>query len=775
MRASRFKMLRALFSKPALAPTWRLFRWHISRDNPRFLRMTDGEIFEFLQKEGGPQGDPLMPLMFSLLMAFLLDRVLASRPALAAAYLDDTTIGGKVPVVRQIFVEMVRLAPVECGFEINLTKTVALSVHPNPSPGVLSFVREFNLDFHYGSTPLVGSIIGTDAPRMSAWLVDKVRKHETLFEVLSHSEMPPQIGHRLLRQVLLPKMTHLLRAHHPDLMHDAACMFDKAVLLTYAKLTASTDLYLADHALSLAQSQLKVSHLGAGLEPAESTCYLASYSALAAAVPDLIENVVPVLNYIDSTAAAVDAEEVRRIRRMSVQIPADPAGAVPAPDELPTDSSAPASRTRARVRRTISAPVLASSVPPFVLPPIIQARASFVASGLIKPGNAALGLDVLGIERAASRLAAPTLKRHNSAPPGPGGDAPPDPPPDPDPDGGGVGLGTGHRRSAPPAPPRIAGLPASLQGRWQSAHNFIFSFLSSPSSLDKKCLPDNYNLFLQHFSSSPLSADQLQFTLGHALHQKLAADLHAMAPRATDRIRLTALSMPNAHSFLNADLADARLRIAAPAYNFFLRLRDGRPIANILSYRPHARCACGSLLGDDPASHWLTCPKLRAKQWARHNRLVKAWHYLAELCGVFSIEESHLPNGSRSDNHLHLPQTGVSYHTDTSVVHPCCASYLNSKAQTQPGYAAAARVNQKTTKYQQIVERVGARFRALVFETFGGTSHHVEQTIDDFYEAATLTGQPHPPSKAFMRHYLQKALIEGNALVFADGLKFMPK
>jgi hypothetical protein len=122
MRASRLKMLEALFLNRDLAPTWRLFRWHISRANPRFLRMSDGELFTFLQKEGGPQGDPLMPLMFSLLMSYLLGRVLQDRPALAAAYLDDTTLGGKVSVVRQIFIDMIKLAPVECGFEINLKR-----------------------------------------------------------------------------------------------------------------------------------------------------------------------------------------------------------------------------------------------------------------------------------------------------------------------------------------------------------------------------------------------------------------------------------------------------------------------------------------------------------------------------------------------------------------------------------------------------------------------------------------------------------------------------
>jgi hypothetical protein len=327
---------------------------------------------------------------------------------------------------------------------------------------------------------------------------------------------------------------------------------------------------------------------------------------------------------------------------------------------------------------------------------------------------------------------------------------------------------------ASPRPRLINGLPATLEGRFQASHNFLFTYISVPSSNDKKCLPLNYSDFLRHFSSSPDSADRLQFALSHALHAVLAADMRTTAPRPADRIRHTSLTMPFAHSILNADLSDPRLLISAPAYKFYLRMRDGRPIANILSYRSNATCICGASLAVDSTSHFLTCRKLRGKQWKRHQLLVKAFHHLAELCGVYSIEESHLPDNKRSDNFFNFPQCGTPYHTDTSVVHPACNTYLDSQAQTKPGYAAAARVHQKVTKYRQIVERIGARFRAHIFETYGGTSHDVELTLADFEQAAYFKEPAHRPTKSFMRCYLQKTLIEGNALVFAEGLKLMP-
>ena len=253
----------------------------------------------------------------------------------------------------------------------------------------------------------------------------------------------------------------------------------------------------------------------------------------------------------------------------------------------------------------------------------------------------------------------------------------------------------------------------------------------------------------------------------------MAKRLVDAARTPADQIRLTCLHAHGSSSLFNADRSEPRLHISTSAYNMMLRLRDGRPPAAILSYCKTAHCSCGASISDNAAAHWLTCPKLRGKQWARHNNLTKAWHTLAELCGVFSIEESHLPNGTRSDNYYQFPQSGIPYHTDTSVVHPACDTYLHSLARTVPGYAAKARASQKNTKYEIEVKRTGARFRAAIFETFGGCSPQVDAIINDFHEASILTGQPNPPSKRFMLHFLQKTLVEGNARIFAEGLKYV--
>ncbi len=49
----------------------------------------------------------------------------------------------------------------------------------------------------------------------------------------------------------------------------------------------------------MAQTLLKVSHGGHGLEPNESLRFIASYASLAAAVPDLLDTVAPTLRLVE--------------------------------------------------------------------------------------------------------------------------------------------------------------------------------------------------------------------------------------------------------------------------------------------------------------------------------------------------------------------------------------------------------------------------------------------------------------------------------------------
>ena len=299
MRANRAKMLQALFEQGGLSPLWRLAHWHMSNRNPRFLHMSNGSVYSFFQSEGGPQGDPLMPLLFSLLIAKLHALVISKQTVAAAkACLDDTMVVAKVQVMEVIYKEMAQRSEEVCGFKLNESKCIVTSVHPDPSPLVPAFVATHGFKFDHGSTTAVGGTVGVDEARMKAWLVDQVREHAQLFRVLSHPNMRAWLVHRMLRVVLLPRMTFLLRTHSPELLRDATQLFDKCVLEVFAQrfnlpevAPSSSAEYQADPRARNAQKQtcLPVNNMGMGITPTELVCHTASLAGLAAAAPAVLE------------------------------------------------------------------------------------------------------------------------------------------------------------------------------------------------------------------------------------------------------------------------------------------------------------------------------------------------------------------------------------------------------------------------------------------------------------------------------------------------------
>jgi hypothetical protein len=270
---------------PTLWPIWRIAHWHLQRPNARHLFMSNGEWFSFLQSEGGPQGDPLMPLLFSVLISVLLKAVIDKhRVACAAAYLDDTTTVAKVQTQELVYDDMVAMAPTLCGFSINGAKTVVLSVSPSPSAAVLRFVAKHQLEFHHGSSVVVGGTVGLNKSQMSSWIVKKAQSHSGLFRLLSHPEMPPGFAMQMLRQLAMPVFTHLLRAHEPTVTEAGAKLLDRATTLAYCAINSVPELLLPENHLKLAELRLPVRLGGEGLPSLQFTASLASYAALAAAV-----------------------------------------------------------------------------------------------------------------------------------------------------------------------------------------------------------------------------------------------------------------------------------------------------------------------------------------------------------------------------------------------------------------------------------------------------------------------------------------------------------
>jgi len=234
------------------------------------------------------------------------------------------------------------------------------------------------------------------------------------------------------------------------------------------------------------------------------------------------------------------------------------------------------------------------------------------------------------------------------------------------------------------------------------------------------------------------------------------------------------LSITGAQSFLNASADDLNARIADSLFQAYARLQLGLPCHPDLARFPHARCACGFLLAQDPANHFFSCKKACAEKIiARHDRLNQETQAIANELGISCTNERILHNHKRLDADYILPHLAQVIGTDWSVVHPSSFSFQASQARSIPGYAAQHRANRKTAKYDAQVRKQGGIFLPLVVETFGGFHQSVIKLLTEMRKAAEMTGHPNIPTLATMRNRLAAALIQGNAEIVQAGVAKM--
>ena len=142
-RVSRYHILRLVKLKfPALA---RWVTWTYGNDDP-FLWFRGGMLHS---QEGVQQGDPLGPLLFSMVIQQLVDaiRVACPRLALNCWYLDDGVLAGKAADVLKALHIIQTLGP-DLGMDLNLKKNELVKFdHTDDDfpPECMHFYRNFNL------------------------------------------------------------------------------------------------------------------------------------------------------------------------------------------------------------------------------------------------------------------------------------------------------------------------------------------------------------------------------------------------------------------------------------------------------------------------------------------------------------------------------------------------------------------------------------------------------------------------------------------------------
>ena len=176
-------------------------------------------------KEGVQQGDPLGPLLFSLLIQKLIAAIAAKCPELVLScwYLDDGVLAGRTADLTEALRVIAEVGP-DLGLELNLGKNEAVFFWddtPDPFPKEVERFRD--------SFELLGSPIGGEAfcTAFISKFTAKAVKH-TLGPLSSLDD--PQVVHMLIRLCAsFCRVVHLLRAVPTLFAKRAIAEFDNAV------------------------------------------------------------------------------------------------------------------------------------------------------------------------------------------------------------------------------------------------------------------------------------------------------------------------------------------------------------------------------------------------------------------------------------------------------------------------------------------------------------------------------------------------------------------
>ena len=187
------------------------------------LFLADYILYSFT---GVQQGDPLGPLLFSLVLQKIINQIVEECPGLIVNswYLDDGTLIGDADSINKV-IEILQTNGPPLGLILNSSKCEIWS----PTGHSLDcFPKEFIRIYDTG-VELLGSCLGSRefAVKVILGRVQKIKKLVSLFADIDDAE----IEYRLLKSCIgMPKFNFALGSRHPEDIKEAINEYDDIIL-----------------------------------------------------------------------------------------------------------------------------------------------------------------------------------------------------------------------------------------------------------------------------------------------------------------------------------------------------------------------------------------------------------------------------------------------------------------------------------------------------------------------------------------------------------------
>lgn len=273
-------------------------------------------VLKIKSREGVQQGDPLGPLLFSLGLKSLTERI--SRevdPILNAWFFDDGTIAGYSEQIKQVIKILEEDGP-SIGLRLNRKKSVLYwpafscgrsgyysGLAPNDAGFSRDFVRAIGGSQACGGLTCLGAPLGS--PQFIQDVLNEVLQRSQAGVERLHLLDDPQVAFSLLRNCAgFCRINYLNRALDCQITHKIAKNFDKVTISALARIIGAPS--LSD--LATIQAQLPIKNGGLGLFKHSSAARVSSINANKLLVEAILERALseedgPAITYSDPSDA----------------------------------------------------------------------------------------------------------------------------------------------------------------------------------------------------------------------------------------------------------------------------------------------------------------------------------------------------------------------------------------------------------------------------------------------------------------------------------------